>query len=69
MGNAVKARRYYVYALVSADEKATIQKILDRDGRSLSGWIRDCLNDRLLDDPDHPPLLRQEIYGRHSDRA
>jgi hypothetical protein len=49
-------RRCLLRLTISAEERATVQALADRDGLSLSNLLRRCLNNYLLDSDEAPML-------------
>lgn len=58
--------KHYVYAQVSASEVALLKTIAQRDGLSLSNFLRRCINGYLLElgDEDLPMLEERTRPGR-----
>lgn len=51
-----------LYALVSCGERDRLMQYAKRDGVTLCQWIRECINDRLIEEGDDVPLVQMRRH-------
>lgn len=51
-------RRAVLWVTLTVEEQAIIWKLAQRDGITMAQYVRECINDRLVEEGDDVPLLR-----------
>jgi hypothetical protein len=59
-----RSRTHYAYAQLTDVEYAWLSRIAQREGLSMSNFVRRCVNNYLLDEDDNAPLLLELVKGR-----
>lgn len=51
---------HYAYARLTDAEYAIVRRLADRDGLSVSDYVRRCINSVLIEEGDDVPLLAEK---------
>lgn len=62
-----RTRATVLYAEVTAEELGALRPIIDREGLTVSDFVRRCINGYLLDEGDNMPLLEERERKRKRD--
>lgn len=58
--------KHYAYASCTPTEYAALKERADRDGLTISNYVRQCINSTWLEEGDDAPLLEHQTRGRKS---
>ena len=55
---------HYIYRRLSTAEYERVRQLAERDGLAMAAFVRECVNDRLVEESEDAPLVEQPKRGR-----